>query len=261
MVKKWRLVLTQNSKATYILLYRFILLSVLLGIASNISANEIRAKLAYEQFETEILLFVKIGNSTDKLQELELVLNMVSYDFSRRTIQKDITKNYSALPNSVSNFNFSTVEYSVLSETNIKLQVYHNDSLIILDSLNLNFPNNFSNVNSDGGPRDVEFDLGGYKIDRTRTPVGRYFFEEFEKRWQSPAGLSDYTIEIEELPFRFRTTRLRIYLDGEMILDNFLRDNDEFIDQLLTYTSALIKNSLTERKKRDDELGGEWNGI
>jgi hypothetical protein len=216
------------------------------------------ASIKYEQFDSEILLKIRIDNSGETSQNFTARLSLDSRDFSQRQITGQVTEELVVDSMSILDFNMATLEYSVLARSKVKLDLFQNDKLVAVDSLDLTFPNSFS---GNGGTRDVEIDLGGLKTDRTRTPVGRNFFEQFEKLWVSPTGMSDYTIQFEELPFRFRTTRLKVYLDGDLVVENFLRDNDEFITQLLSYTIAIINSKLAERTKRDDEIGGDWNGI
>ena len=231
-----------------------IALAIVFALTSVISsANDFRVKIAYEQFDTEILLYIKIENASNLKKNFNAKVNIQSQNLSFRPIQKDYNQVLIVAPKTVSNFNFATLEYSVLSQSIIRLDLYQRDSLISKDSLTLDFPNSFKN--------DIEIDLGGLKIDRTRTPIGRSFFELFEKNWVSPKGLSDYTIEFEELPFRFRTTKLKVYLDGELVVDSFLKDNEEFIPQLLAFTIGSVRNKLSEKETRDDEIGGDWNGI
>ncbi len=225
------------------------------------SQDKVSCKIRYERFDTEILVYAVVSNLTDSTLSLSSDLDLVNLDLSGIKIENSSTQSLLLEPQTKKTYNLSTLEYSVLSESTLYLNLRQKMKLLASDSLNLQFPNLFRNVGKDGQFRDVEFDLGGLKIDRTRTPVGREFFELFEKNWKSPSNVSDYTIEFEELPFRFRTTILKVYLDGDIILETYLRDNEDFINRIHNYVSATIKAKLADRGKRNDELGGKWNGI
>jgi hypothetical protein len=225
------------------------------------SQDSLLLDLKYEQFDSEIFMYSLIGNASSRPKAFSYRFSTSSKDFSGNEINYSKTGRLLMPAQKQKKVNLSSIEYSVLSESDAILQVFDGNRLVATDTLHFNFPNKFRNINTEGGPRDVEIDLGGLKIDQTRTPFGRQFYEKFESIWESPLGISDYTIRFEEIPFRFRTTIIKVYLDSELILETYLNNNEEFTDRLLAYLTATIKQKLDSRKNRDDELGGNWNGI
>lgn len=234
-------------------------ISILCFLAINVLNGQeyLTLDTKYEQFGTEILIRAFVENNTSDTLDLGLTMDLNSVDFSGNMIKGQQNLAFTINPGVQRNINLKTIEYSVLSESTSVLNLYQHGSLVAKDTFHLNFPNKFKNVKN----KDVEIDLGGLKIDRTRTPIGREFYEGFEKRWVSPLNAGDYTIEFEELPFRFRTTILKVYLDNEKILETYLRDDEDFINQFINYAIATIKQSLVARQNRTDELGGNYNGI
>ncbi len=231
-------------------------IAVILHQFINVSYSQLDLKLSYEQFDSEILTFASVKNSSNRDLSVFTTQYAVHQDLSGRSISKQVTDTFKIPAMASKRIYLMSLEYSVLSQSDIYFAAQSGD-LSIVDSLNFDFPNKFRNVKN----RDVDIDLGGVKVDRTRTPIGRTLFEKFEKKWASPEGISDYTLIFEELPFRFRTTILRVYLDSELIFETYLNDKEEFLDRVLAYTIGIIKSKLLAASTRSDELGGDWNGI
>jgi len=221
--------------------HKCILLSIVISFSA--SAQEfLTLDTKYEQFGTEILIYAFVENSTSDIMNLGLDMDLSSIDFSGRKIAGSQSLEFVLRPNEKRNINLKTIEYSVLSESTSILSLSEGNEIIAKDTFHLNFPNKFKNAKN----KDVEFDLGGLKIDRTRTPVGREFYEKFEQNWVSPTEAGDYTIEFEELPFRFRTTILKVYIDNDKILETYLRDDEEFMNQFINYVIVTIKQNLID---------------
>jgi hypothetical protein len=224
-------------------------------------SQRVSCDIKYEQFGTEILIYAEISNRSEETLTGEIELSVSNIDFSGLLLSSNRNMSFTAKPKELSSVVLTSVEYSVLESTDVRIEYREVGGEAYLDSLNLSFPNKFKNVSANGQPSDIEIDLGGLKIDRTRTPYGRKLFEKFETIWNSPSGIVDYSIEFEELPFRFRSSLLKVYLNNELIFESYIQDQEELLSNIVLFLQATITQKLIAEYNDTEDFLKTTSGI
>ncbi len=71
--------------------------------------------------------------------------------------------------------------------------------------------------NSKDSLLEIQKDVDGFIIvDETRTKSGRDFYECFQNLWDTPTNIHDYTITIQELPYRLTTTQINVLVNDNI---------------------------------------------
>ncbi|MGZ2369305.1 CsgE family curli-type amyloid fiber assembly protein [Ancylomarina sp. YFZ004] len=75
---------------------------------------------------------------------------------------------------------------------------------------------------------DVEID--GLLVDETKTKSGRDFYELFYNNWTAPKSAKNYSITIKELPFRLRTTQIKIFINENLVYFTILQPRYDLVE-------------------------------
>jgi curli production assembly/transport component CsgE len=105
--------------------------------------------------------------------------------------------------------------------------------------------------------KDVELEIDGLLIDETKTKSGRDFFEFFYRNWEAPEEATNYSIMIEEKPFRLNTTMIEIYINETMIFQSFLQPRADLVEELANQSIATTYMYLARYEEIVRELAGE----
>lgn len=76
------------------------------------------------------------------------------------------------------------------------------------------------------------YGIDGIVFDRTRTKLGRDFYEAFLSRWQYPPGIEEVTIAVEEFTDPRWGTQVLILVNDEPVFRIMLRPREEEIELL-----------------------------
>ena len=85
-------------------------------------------------------------------------------------------------------------------------------------------------------------------VDQTRTRAGREFYDLFYDAWQTPPGVGDYIIRIEELPFRGIATWIRIFIDEEQVFEYALQPQAQYVEELSRVAVATVSGAIEQRE-------------
>lgn len=89
------------------------------------------------------------------------------------------------------------------------------------------------------------YGLDGLLFDRTRTKLGRDFYEAFLSRWQHPPGIEEVAIAVEEFTDPRWGTQVFILVNDEPVFRIMLRPREEEIELLAEEVAqALFKYLL-----------------
>ncbi len=115
-------------------------------------------------------------------------------------------------------------------------------------------------VKQDPDINGSSLNLNGFIVESTLTPAGQEFTQLFSNKWQNQNLPGDYTIKIEELPFRGRSTQLILYLNDEEIFRRFIQPSYEFLDQLSTALVRYIAEKVRSLNQTQRDLDGDLKG-
>lgn len=109
---------------------------------------------------------------------------------------------------------------------------------------------------------DVEID--GLLVDETKTKSGRDFYELFYNNWTAPKDAKNYSITIKELPFRLRTTQIKIFINDNLVYLSILQPRYELVERYAQQAVGRVKQYLINYDQIQQLLSGEdqsGNGI
>jgi curli production assembly/transport component CsgE len=104
--------------------------------------------------------------------------------------------------------------------------------------------------------KGYDLEIDGLIIDQTKTKSGREFYDYFFRDWEPPKGASNYTIYIEEKPFRLNTTFIEILINETLIYQSFLQPRSEFLENLAQESIATTQMYLANYEELLRQLGG-----
>ncbi|MCL3780787.1 hypothetical protein EMN47_10375 [Prolixibacteraceae bacterium JC049] len=109
---------------------------------------------------------------------------------------------------------------------------------------------------------DVEID--GLLVDETKTKSGRDFYELFYNNWTAPENAKNYSITIKELPFRLRTTQIKIFINENLVYFTILQPRYELVEAYSKDAVKKVKRYLINYDQIQQLMSGEdqaGNGI
>ncbi|GAB2631185.1 CsgE family curli-type amyloid fiber assembly protein [Belliella aquatica] len=99
-------------------------------------------------------------------------------------------------------------------------------------------------------------EIDGLIIDQTKTKSGREFYEYFFNSWDAPKEAKDFTIFIEEKPFRLNTTLVEISINETLIFQSLLQPRGDFIENLALESIGTTQMYLANYEELLKQLGG-----
>jgi len=103
----------------------------------------------------------------------------------------------------------------------------------------------------------VSLGIGDLVIDHTRSKWGRDFVDLFNKTWNPPNNINDYTIVIEEKPLPRLGTIILIKVNGNYIYRKFIQPRYESIKVNAEQGTQMALSYLEHYKQIQKDLEGE----
>ena len=94
-------------------------------------------------------------------------------------------------------------------------------------------------------------------VNNTRTRVGAEFYDYFFSKWEDPSGAEQLIVEINEEPFRARTTRLKITINDEVVVNTYLRPKSDYLENLSEQAIERVKYYITNYREIQESLNRE----
>ena len=99
--------------------------------------------------------------------------------------------------------------------------------------------------------------IGDLVIDHTRSKWGRDFVDLFNRSWNPPPAINDYTIVIEEKPLPRLGTVILIKVNGDYIYRRFIQPRYENIKMNAEQGTQIVLSYLINYQQIQKELQGE----
>ena len=101
-------------------------------------------------------------------------------------------------------------------------------------------------------PLDLE--IGEMVFDETITKVGRDFYELFFNSWSNPTQIKDFSISIKEKPMPGIGTQITVTIDDFVLVQQFIRPNQEMIEMLADYSVGMASQYLLNYQEIQAQL-------
>ena len=104
-------------------------------------------------------------------------------------------------------------------------------------------------------PNDLEID--GLVTDATRTKMGRDFYDLLYQKFTAPSGSKNYSVVVSERPYRATTTQVQIFVNDEVVFEQFLQPRYEVLEELSGMAVQAIQAFLMNYDEIMKEMMGE----
>lgn len=113
-------------------------------------------------------------------------------------------------------------------------------------------------IDSNRVSQDAELDLeiGDLIIDRTVSKIGHDFYDLFYKTFQAPPGITQYMIEVEELPSRGLGSRIRMKVNDRELTNLNVTPRGDYMEEMAQQTVAMVQGYLVNYKAIMKQLEG-----
>jgi len=137
------------------------------------------------------------------------------------------------------------------------------DSIWAYDTLVYNYGNRAVERVADGGvleeenSQETSWESIGMVIDDTRSRLGSDFYQAFYKYWEEPREHNGYQIRISDLPARGRSFRLLIHLDDRQVVNTFLPQKYDDIEDLAKRAVRVMHYQVNNAQQLQNALDAE----
>ena len=94
--------------------------------------------------------------------------------------------------------------------------------------------------------QDADIEIDGLLFDETKTKTGRDFYDIFYSIWEAPLSSKNYSIFINEKPYRVSTTRIEVKINETLVFQSFLQPRGDIVEllaeQAVSRTYLYLKN-------------------
>lgn len=113
-------------------------------------------------------------------------------------------------------------------------------------------------IDTSKATQDAELDLeiGDLIIDRTVSKIGHDFYDLFYRTFQAPPGITQYMIEVEELPSRGLGSRIRMKVNDHELTNLNVNPRNDFMEEMAKQTVAMVQGYLVNYKAIMKQLEG-----
>lgn len=80
--------------------------------------------------------------------------------------------------------------------------------------------------------QDADIEIDGLLFDETKTKSGRDFYDIFYSLWEAPLSSKNYSIFINEKPYRLSTTMIEVKINETLVFQSFLQPRADIVEML-----------------------------
>ena len=108
---------------------------------------------------------------------------------------------------------------------------------------------------------DADIEIDGLLFDDTKTKGGRDFYDIFYSMWEAPLSSKNYSIFINEKPYRLSTTMIEVKINETMVFQSFLQPRGDIVEMLaeqaVSRTYLYLKNyeDIIRQMEGEDRSG------
>lgn len=104
---------------------------------------------------------------------------------------------------------------------------------------------------------DADIEIDGLLFDETKTKSGRDFYDYFYSGWAAPENAKNYSIFIQEKPYRLTTTMIEIKINENIVFQSFLQPRQEIVEMLADQAVERTRVYLQNYEEIIRQLEGE----
>lgn len=104
---------------------------------------------------------------------------------------------------------------------------------------------------------DVEMELDGLLVDNTKTKGGKDFYDLFFALWEAPLNARNFTITINEKPYRLTTTFIVVMINENVVYEALLQPRLDVIEYMTAEAVQMAQSYLINYEEINRELNGD----
>ncbi|MFC2101069.1 CsgE family curli-type amyloid fiber assembly protein [Bacteroidota bacterium] len=81
--------------------------------------------------------------------------------------------------------------------------------------------------------KEPDLEIDGLVVDETKTKMGREFYNLFFNNWNSPENAKNFTIIVQELPYRGTNTQMVVNINESIVYQAVLQPRSEYLEQMV----------------------------
>ncbi|WP_040575072.1 CsgE family curli-type amyloid fiber assembly protein [Pontibacter sp. BAB1700] len=110
--------------------------------------------------------------------------------------------------------------------------------------------------------RSADLEVDGLIVDETITKIGRDFYDLFNRQWETPLGVKNFTIQIQERPTRGNGAYIVIVVNDEPVFEYILQPRYDMIEEVSVYavafiTEYVVNNQLNQQLEAEGKKARE----
>lgn len=236
--------------------------------------GSVQAVLNVEEIEDKISVSSWCHNGTGESKSLAYQMLFTKRDARGNQSTSKQGGSFKLEPGADTQLSSSTMNLGKKAEVFIKLEILEEGKVLSVDS----FPkpkkptvvpptptkdlegggNGFIRPEDNPDPRQLKgVEFGGFVFDETKTVWGQQFFQLFEQQWQQLNVVGDYTITIEEVPFRGRTTIVKVKLNEDEIFVRTLQAKYDYLEELSNFAVQVSAARVQQMNQVQQDIQGE----
>ena len=90
----------------------------------------------------------------------------------------------------------------------------------------------------------ADLEIDGLIVDKTITKIGRDFYDVFQRQWEAPPMVENFTILIEELPSRGNVSIVSLSVNEDKLFEQPLQPRYDTIEEVATYMVGVVYEYL-----------------
>ena len=104
---------------------------------------------------------------------------------------------------------------------------------------------------------EIDLEVDGLLFDETRTKSGRDFYDLFYNKWTAPPNSKNYSIFIQEKPFRMSTTLVEIKINETMVYQAVIQPRYDYLETISDQAIKRVGNVLAHYDEIMKQLDGD----
>lgn len=104
---------------------------------------------------------------------------------------------------------------------------------------------------------EIDLEIDGLLMDETKTKAGRDFYDLFYANWTAPPNARNFTITIEEKPFRLTTTLIVVSINDNIVFQSLLQPRQDILEDLSAQAISFAYEYLQNYEEIMRQLNGD----
>ena len=239
------------------ILYPSTILFLTLGISSNAQEKKaVTAKIEIENIEGTMNLKAIAKNESEVHQSLNYVFLTVKKDRKKNMSSSQQQNKFTLLPQETKVL--SEVSVNVTKEDGLKVYLFikdeKTDAVIAKDSLELNAKSFANSISYEKKTNEENMMMKSVVINETKTRIGDDFYARLYSLLMLDSIVFNFRVIISEIRSTGTNTQLQIFADDENILSFMARPDDDYLNEAVKQTIAILIKFDSERQVDDESF-------